>query len=72
MMETAAAAQTPEPTHEHKGTWTPEMKAALRAEYSQARDAGQLRELADRLGVDLYQLYGQAHRLGLSREIRKR
>jgi len=61
-----------EPTQEHKGTWTPEMKAQLRAEYADAREKNQLRELADRLGVDLYQLYGQAHRLGLSRQIRRR
>lgn len=65
-------APTHEPTQEHKGTWTPEMKARLRAEYPQARESGQLRELAERLGVDLYQLYGQAHRLGLSRQIRRR
>lgn len=61
-----------EPTHEHKGVWTPEMKERLRAEYAQARESDQLRDLAARLGVDLYQLYGQAHRLGLSRQIRRR
>jgi hypothetical protein len=61
-----------EPTHEHRGTWTPEMRNTLRTEYAVAREDGKLRELAERLGVDLYQLYSQAHRLGLSREIRRR
>lgn len=61
-----------EPTHAHKGVWTPEMRNTLRAEYVDARATGRLHELAGRLGVDLYQLYGQAHRLGLSRAIRKR
>jgi hypothetical protein len=61
-----------EPTHEHRGVWTPEMRETLRAEYVDARANGTLAELALRLGVDLYQLYGQAHRLGLSRMIRRR
>jgi hypothetical protein len=61
-----------EPTHEHKGHWTPEMIATLAAEYAPARAAGKLRELADKLGVDLYQLYGKAHRLQLARTIRRR
>jgi hypothetical protein len=54
------------------GTWTPEMKATLTSRYAAARDSGTLRALADELGVGLYQLYAQAHRLGLSREIRRR
>jgi hypothetical protein len=61
-----------EPTHLHRGTWTQEMRTRLRAEYAAAREGGTLRELAAKLGVDLYQLYSQAHRLGLSREIRRR
>jgi len=61
-----------EPTHEHKGTWTAEMKDLLRANYARAREDGSLRALATELGVDLYQLYSQAHRLGLSHEIRRR
>ena len=61
-----------EPTHRHVGTWTDDMRATLRAEYATARQDGTLRALAERLGVDLYQLYSQAHRLGLSREIRRR
>jgi hypothetical protein len=63
---------TLEPTHRHTGTWTEDMKQTLRTEYAGARQGGTLRALAERLGVDLYQLYSQAHRLGLSREIRRR
>jgi hypothetical protein len=48
------------------------MRERLKAEYAEARTAGTLPALAAALGVDLYQLYGQAHRLGLSREIRRR
>jgi hypothetical protein len=54
------------------GTWTSEMKAILTEKYSSARDSGTLRDLADELGVGLYQLYAQAHRLGLSRHVRRR
>lgn len=61
-----------EQTHEHTGTWTPEMRRKLSEQYVQARADGKLRALAAELGVDLYQLYSQAHRLGLSREIRRR
>lgn len=61
-----------EPTENHRGKWTTEMCAQLRAQYVNARDAGTLHALAESLGVDLYQLYGKAHRMGLSREIRKR
>lgn len=71
-MSAIADAPAAEPTHLHRGTWTDDMRATLRAEYGEARAAGKLRELAERLGVDLYQLYSQAHRLGLSREIRRR
>jgi hypothetical protein len=67
-IETAAQ----EPTHEHKGVWTPDMKTALRQCYAQAREERTLATLATTLGVDLYQLYGQAHRMGLSRGIRRR
>ena len=52
--------------------WTPEMRERLRQEYVPMKDANRLPELANALGVDLYQLYGQAHRLGLTREIRRR
>ena len=57
---------------EQRRTWTAPMLAPLTAEYAGAREAGTLRALADKLGVDLYQLYGKAHRLQLAREIRKR
>lgn len=73
MTDHALAGAPAEPTSEHKGTWTPEMKARLRAEYHEARaKEGGLQALADSLGVDLYQLYGKAHRMGLSRTIRRR
>lgn len=48
------------------------MKATLTAKYAAARDARTLQALADELHVGLYQLYAQAHRLGLSRQIRRR
>ena len=54
------------------GVWTEAMKNTLRNKYQSAREHGQLRELATELGVGLYQLYAQAHRLGVSREIRRR
>jgi hypothetical protein len=73
-MAEAVTEQTsaPEPTHEHKGMWTAEMITTLVAEYDSAREAGTLHELANKLGVDLYQLYGKAHRLQLARAIRRR
>lgn len=60
------------PVQSGVGVWTEAMKATLRDKYPGARDAGQLRELARDMGVGLYQLYSMAHRLGLSREIRRR
>jgi hypothetical protein len=54
------------------GVWTEAMKNTLRNRYGQARELRQLRALANELGVGLYQLYSMAHRLGLSREIRRR
>lgn len=54
------------------GMWTEAMKNTLRDKYSRARESGQLRELALELHVGLYQLYSMAHKLGLSREIRRR
>ncbi len=54
------------------GTWTPEMKAKLTEKYAAARDNRTLSDLADELGVGVYQLYTQAHKLGLSRPIRRR
>lgn len=59
------------PTHP-PGTWTPEMKTTLTEKYAIAREARALQSLADELKVGLYQLYAQAHRLGLSRTIRRR
>lgn len=61
-----------EPTDNHRGRWTADMCERLRKDYVTARDAGTLHALAEALGVDLYQLYGKAHRMGLSREIRRR
>jgi hypothetical protein len=55
-----------------KGIWSLEMTDQLKREYATARAEGKLRELADRLGVQLYDVYNKAHRLGLSRAIRKR
>jgi hypothetical protein len=55
------------------GVWSEAMKNTLRNKYAGARQyRGGLRQLADELGVGLYQLYSMAHRLGLSREIRRR
>jgi len=54
------------------GTWTDEMTAKLREKYIAARDGRTLQSLADELGVGLYQLYAKAHRMGLSRQIRRR
>jgi hypothetical protein len=54
------------------GVWTEAMKNTLRDRYGAAREASKLRELAADLGVGLYQLYSMAHKLGLSREIRRR
>lgn len=54
------------------GTWTPEMKDALTEKYAAARDARTLQALADELGVNVYHLYAQAHRMGLARPIRRR
>lgn len=68
----SAAAPALDTPSKHIGTWTAPMLATLTAEYAGAREAGTLRALADKLGVDLYQLYGKAHRLQLAREIRKR
>lgn len=68
----SAAAPVLDTPPKHIGTWTAPMLATLTAEYAGAREAGTLRALADKLGVDLYQLYGKAHRLQLAREIRKR
>ena len=68
-MSSVIAAST---TTERQRVWTREMKATLRANYPDARARDALRELAEALGVGLYQLYGQAHRMGLSTEIRKR
>jgi hypothetical protein len=65
-------ARVPVQQHPYKCTWTDDMKDTLRRSYVASREVGMLPELAQRLGVHLYQLYGQAHRLGLSREIRKR
>lgn len=65
MNDTALADHAP-------GVWTEAMKNTLRDKYSAAREASRLRELADDLGVGLYQLYSMAHRMGLSREIRRR
>jgi len=62
----------PEPTHRHVGVWTLEMRNILLADYQEARARGTLPALAAKLGVDLYQLYSQAHRLGLARGIRRR
>lgn len=62
----------PEPTERHIGVWTPVKRQMLIERYATARADGKLPELAAELGVDLYQLYGQAHRLGLSRPIRRR
>jgi hypothetical protein len=59
--------------HDHPvGVWTEAMKNTLRDRYGSSRELGQLRTLADELGVGLYQLYSMAHKLGLSREIRRR
>ena len=59
--------------HDHPvGVWTEAMKTTLRDRYGSSRELGQLRTLADELGVGLYQLYSMAHKLGLSREIRRR
>lgn len=44
-----------------KAVWTPEMIATLRAEYSDVRT----QDLAERLGVTPYQVYGKAWKLGL-------
>ena len=63
---------TQEPTREHQSMWTPQMIATLAAEYSAAREAGTLSALATKLGVNVYQLYGKAHRLQLTRTIRRR
>ena len=52
--------------------WTEEMLQALDRKYPAAREAGTLRELAEELGVDLYDLYNKAHRRGLSKQIRRR
>lgn len=68
----SSAVSTLEAPAERRSTWTPAMLTTLCAEYAAARAAGMLRELADKLGVDLYQLYGKAHRLQLAREIRRR
>lgn len=54
------------------GVWTEAMKDTLRKRYGTARELGTLKDLAADLGVGLYQLYSMAHRLGLSREIRRR
>jgi hypothetical protein len=67
----SAAAPSVESNTSHR-RWTREMRELLLTQYAAARAANQLRELAARIGVDLYQLYGQAHRMGLSREIRRR
>jgi hypothetical protein len=48
------------------------MTAKLREKYIAARDGRTLQSLADELGVGLYQLYAKAHRMGLSRQIRRR
>lgn len=58
--------------HQRTATWTPQMKQRLVDDYATARAAGMLRELAISLGVDLYELYNKAHRLGLSKQIRRR
>lgn len=52
--------------------WTDEMIATLDREYHAAREHGTLRELAEKIGVDLYDLYNKAHRRGLSKQIRRR
>lgn len=44
-----------------KAVWTPEMIATLRAEYPDVRT----QDLAERLGVTPYQVYGKAWKLGL-------
>jgi hypothetical protein len=46
--------------------WTPAMTEALRSQYAAARAVRRLRNLADRLGVDLGQLYRKAHQLGIA------
>lgn len=61
-----------EPAPAKRKTWSDEMVETLKQEYPRAREEGQLRQLAERLGVELYDVYNKAHRLGLSRVIRRR
>lgn len=57
---------------QRKGNWSPDKIETLKREYPQARDDGTVRELAERLGVETYDVYNKAHRLGLARRIRRR
>jgi len=57
---------------DQKVIWDEHMVSTLREEYAAAFAQRRLRELAQRLGVGLDQLYRKAYKLGLSREIRRR